>query len=288
MTKENFRRRRQRLREILGAPHCVSPAPVFDPLSARAAEDLGFEIAMLAGSAAALTVLGAPDLVLLTLSELAEQAHRISRASALPLLVDADHGYGNALNVRRTVEELEGVGVAGLTIEDTLLPARHGQARPELVSIQEGAAKMRAAVGARQSDDFVVVGRTSAASLVGIGETLARCQAYIDEGVDALFLSGIADRAMLETIVRSVALPLIVGSLPAEMSDRSYLADHNVRILLQGQAPLIQGIEATYAALKAMRSGIAPQQRGSELVRRLSGETDYRQLQQELLQAKPD
>src|SRR5476649_1671789 len=118
--------RRERLRTVLAGATCVHPGSVFDPISARIAESIGFEIGMLAGSTASLTVLGAPDLIVLTLGELAEQAYRICRAGTLPLLVDADHGYGNALNVRRTVEELENSGVAALTIEDTVLPRQFG------------------------------------------------------------------------------------------------------------------------------------------------------------------
>jgi len=120
--------RRERLRAILSGSSCILPASVHDPLSARIAADLGFEAAMLAGSVASLAVLGAPDLILITLTEFAEQARRIVRVCDIPLIVDADHGYGNALNVMRTVEELETAGVAALTIEDTELPASHGSA----------------------------------------------------------------------------------------------------------------------------------------------------------------
>src|SRR3954470_17724652 len=112
--------RRRRFREILKGGRCYHPASVYDPLSARIAQELGFECGMFAGSTASLTVLGAPDLILLTLTEFADQARRIGRAArGLPLLVDADHGYGNALNAMRTVEELEAAGVAAMTLEDT-------------------------------------------------------------------------------------------------------------------------------------------------------------------------
>ena len=102
--------RRERFRALLDGVRCIHPASVHDPVSVRIAEELGFEMGMFAGSVASLTVLGAPDLILLTLSEFADQAHRINRAGNLPLLVDADHGYGNALNVMRTVQELETAG----------------------------------------------------------------------------------------------------------------------------------------------------------------------------------
>src|SRR5438552_13753184 len=120
--------RRRRFRAILKGGRCYHPASVFDPLSARIAEDLGFEIGMFAGSTASMTVLGAPDLIVLTLSEFAAQAYRICRAGNLALLVDADHGYGNALNAKRTVEELETAGVSALSLEDTDLTRPYGTA----------------------------------------------------------------------------------------------------------------------------------------------------------------
>ena len=154
--------RRERFRAVLRGSECVHPGSVFDPISARIAEELGFEIGMFAGSIASFTVLGAPDLIVLTLTEFADQAYRINRAGKLPLLVDADHGYGNALNVMRTIQELETAGVAAASIEDTLLPRSYGETKPTLISIDEGVGKMRAALAAREDKSFVVVGRTSA------------------------------------------------------------------------------------------------------------------------------
>src|SRR3981081_181605 len=131
--------RRTRFRGIMGGSACLHPASVHDAISARIAADLGFEMGMFAGSVASLAVLGAPDLIVLTLSEFAGQAYRINRGAELPLLVDADHGYGNALNVMRTVEELETAGVAALSIEDTDLPPAQGPSdKAELLSLEEG------------------------------------------------------------------------------------------------------------------------------------------------------
>ena len=124
-----FRKRREALRSILSGSTCIRPGSVYDATSIRIAEDLGFEVGMFGGSVASLAVLGDPDIALITLTELAEQMRRMSRAASLPVLVDADHGYGNALNVRRTVQELEAAGAAGLTIEDTLLPQAFGQSQ---------------------------------------------------------------------------------------------------------------------------------------------------------------
>src|SRR3990170_7040638 len=134
--------RRERLRAIVAGKRCIHPASVYDGISARIAGDLGFEPMMFAGSVASFSVLAAPDLCVLTLSEFAAQAYRINRAGTLPLLVDADHGYGNALNVKRTVEELENAGVAALTIEDTLLPVPFGETDSRsLIPVSEGVGK---------------------------------------------------------------------------------------------------------------------------------------------------
>src|SRR5438067_13883926 len=128
-----FRKRREALRSILKSSGCIRPGSVYDATSIRIAEDLGFEVGMFGGSVASLAVLGDPDIALITLTELCEQMRRMSRAAPLPVLVDADHGYGNALNVRRTVQELEPAGAAGLTIEDTVLPQAYGEAKRDAI-----------------------------------------------------------------------------------------------------------------------------------------------------------
>ena len=182
----NLTERRERYRAVLAGDQCVHPASVFDPISARIAEDLGFEVGMLAGSIASFTVLGAPDIIVLTLTEFAQQIHRICRASTLSLMVDADHGYGNALNVKRTVEELESAGVSALTIEDTVLPRQFGTGETALISIEEGVGKMKAALSGRQDPSLVVAGRSSALSVTGVEDAIRRTKAYEAAGVDAV------------------------------------------------------------------------------------------------------
>src|SRR6202162_1288731 len=177
-TEMSFRTRREKLRSILVGSACIRPGSVYDAVSIRIAEDLGFEVGMFGGSVASLAVLGEPDIALITLSELAEQMRRMSRAAALPVLVDADHGYGNALNVRRTVQELEIAGAAGLTIEDTLLPQAHGEASTQLISLEEGVGKMKAALDARADPSLVIVGRTGAVSISSLEDAIARASAY--------------------------------------------------------------------------------------------------------------
>ena len=251
--------RRQRFRAVLAGGRCVHPGSVHDPISARIAEDLGFEVGMFAGSIAAMTVLGAPDLITLTLSEFAAQAYRICRAGNLALLVDADHGYGNALNVKRTVEELESAGVAALTIEDTDLPQPFGTVgRARMVSIAEGVGKMRAALAGRQDADLVIAGRTSAVAIEGLEAAVERAKAYEAAGVDALFFVGVKERQQLEALAAAVRLPIFLGGVSPALLDLDYLSSQGVRICLQGHQPFMAAIAAVHATLKALREGTPP------------------------------
>ena len=253
-----FQKRREVLRSILSGTNCIRPGSVYDAISIRIAEDLGFEIGMFGGSVASLAVLGDPDVALITLSEIAEQMRRMSRASSLPVLVDADHGYGNALNVRRTIEELETSGAAGLTIEDTLLPQAFGEARTQLISLEEGIGKIKAALDARRDPSLVIAGRTGAASIVSLDEAIARAKAYEACGVDALFFTGIKAKAELEAISVVTRLPIILGGAPEAMSDLAYLREQRVRIALQGHAPIAAATKAVFETLKALREGTPP------------------------------
>jgi carboxyvinyl-carboxyphosphonate phosphorylmutase len=232
---------------------------VFDPISARIAEDLGFEVGMFAGSIASGTVLGAPDLVVLTLTEFAQQIHRICRAGDLSLMVDADHGYGNALNVIRTVEELETAGVAALTIEDTLLPRSFGNAGEEqLISLEEGVGKMKAALAARQDPGLVIAGRTGALRSSGIPEAVRRAKAYQRAGVDAIFLAGPRTMEEVQEVHAEVGVPLLLGGAGGELADRQILAANGVRISLQGHLPFQAAVKAVHDTLKALREGVPP------------------------------
>ena len=149
---------RRNFRELLNADRCFHTASVFDPMSARIAADLGFEVGILGGSVASLQVLAAPDFNLITLSEFVEQATRICRVAQLPVLADADHGYGNALNVMRTVSELERAGISALTIEDTLLPPKFGRRSTDLIGMFEAVGKIRAALEARVDPEMAIIG----------------------------------------------------------------------------------------------------------------------------------
>ena len=273
--------RRERFRAIISGPSCVHPASVHDPISGRIAHDLGFEVGMFAGSTASLTVLGAPDLITLTLTEFAGQAHRIMRAVDLSLMCDADHGYGNALSVMRTVEELETAGVSGLSIEDTDLPQPYGLgAKQRMLSLEEGVGKMKAALAGRRDPDLVIAGRTSAPAIAGIEEAIQRAKAYAEAGVDAIFLVGIKSKAELDAVATAkIGKPLILGNTPPEIADKAYLSERGVRVALQGHQQFAAAVQGIYNTLKALREGANPSDlkgiASADLMRQLTRGDDY-------------
>ena len=271
---------RSRLRTVLAGSRCVAMATVFDPISARFADSLGYEAGLVGGSIVSHTVLGAPDVIVLTLSELAEQVRRCTRVSQVPLVIDGDHGYGNALNVMRTVQELDYAGAAAVMIEDTLLPRPFGVSdKPKLLPLDEALGKIKAAIQARENSDILILGRTSAASISGLPDALERLRAYEAEGVDALMVPGVRTREELEAISAGVRLPLVVGGTSEGLWDLDYLASRRVRLTSTGHQPFNVAVQALHQAMKAVREGTpAPHLPGAasgDLMRNATGADDY-------------
>jgi oxaloacetate decarboxylase len=280
--------RRERFRALMASNRCVHTGSVYDAISARIAEELGFEVGIFSGSVGSMAVLGAPDLVVLTLTEFAAQANRVCRAGNLCLLVDADHGYGNALNVRRTVEELETAGVCAMSIEDTVLPRPYGPSgKPTLIPVEEGIGKMKAALSARQDKKLCIAGRTSALAITGLDDAMKRAKAYEAAGVDAIFLAGGVTTEAIEAISSEIRIPLITGGGAGPLADLDWMAAHNVRVALQGHAPFSAAVQAVYDTLKALREGAKPGElRGiasPELMQRVTRAADYGQWTKDFL-----
>jgi carboxyvinyl-carboxyphosphonate phosphorylmutase len=235
-----------------------------------------------------MAVLGAPDIVLLTLSEFADQAYRICRAGNLALLVDADHGYGNALNVRRTVEELETAGVCALTIEDTELPQGYGTVgSTRLIPLDEGVGKVRAALDARQDPALVIVGRTGAAQITSLDDAIERVTAYEAAGADAVFLSGIKTLEQVRAIGATVKVPIMLGGSGSGPADRETLAKLGVRISLQGHQSFMAAVRATYDTLKALRDGVPPEElkglASGDMMKALTRDADHKRMMKDFL-----
>jgi carboxyvinyl-carboxyphosphonate phosphorylmutase len=178
------------------------------------------------------------------------------------------------------VQELEAAGAAGLTIEDTLLPQAFGQAKAQLISLEEGIGKMKAALDGRSDPSLVIMARTGAASISGLDDAIARARAYDSTGVDALFFTGLKNRAELEAVAAATRLPIVLGGFPDDMVDLTYLVGQRVRIALQGHAPFAAATQAVYETLKALRDGQPPNQlkglASSELTGRVTRDADMK------------
>ncbi|MBM6550040.1 isocitrate lyase/PEP mutase family protein [Marinomonas ostreistagni] len=261
---------RKDFRALLESSNCYYTASTFDPMSARIAEDLGFEVGILGGSVASLQVLAAPDFALITLSEFVEQATRIGRVARLPIIADADHGYGNALNVMRTVTELERAGVAALTIEDTLLPAKYGHKSTDLIPLEEAVGKIEAALEARIDPAMSIIARTNAGQLT-TEQVIARAKAYETAGADGICMVGVQDFEHLEAISAHLSIPLmLVAYGNPELNDRERLAANGVRIVVNGHAAYFAAIKATYDCLREQRGIAEGKLNASELSTRYS------------------
>ncbi|NBU00717.1 MAG: oxaloacetate decarboxylase [Betaproteobacteria bacterium] len=212
------------IRAALSGSDCETPATVFDPVSARIASEVGFQTAILAGSIASHVQLAAPDWIVLTLTELAHSVRNICRASSISLVVDADHGFGNPLNVVRSVRGKE-----------------------RLISREEAQAKLRAALYARSNAATVIVGRSSCLRIEGLDETIVRLQLFEQCGVDALMVIGLENEAQLAAIARATQLPLCCGPVPAALGSEQ-LAAHRVRWRITGHHAYAIAMRALYEA----------------------------------------
>lgn len=241
--------KRKRLRELLKAPGIIRAPGAFDAWSARLVEMAGFPAVYMTGYGASASVIGKPDIGLMTMSEMAIQAGNIASAVDIPLIADGDTGYGGVLNVMRTVCEFEKAGVAALQLEDQVFPKRCGHMEgKQLITKEEMAAKIRAAVEARKSDDFVIIARTDARAVTGMEDAIARALAYADAGADVLFVEAPRTVTEMEEIFRAIKLPLIANMV--EKGKTPFLpADELERI---GYKIAIYPVSTLYAATKAM------------------------------------
>jgi 2,3-dimethylmalate lyase len=198
------------LRQLLHAPGVIVAPGAYDCLTAKLIEDAGFPAVYMTGAGTALAKLGKPDLGFATLSEMVANAAAIAATLSIPLIADADTGYGGALNVYRTVQEYERAGVAALHLEDQVFPKRCGHLDgKQVIPREEMVLKLRAAVEARGDPDFVLIARTDALAVTGLADTIQRCQAYIEAGADVLFVEAIRTEAEIRQLTREVTVPLL-------------------------------------------------------------------------------
>jgi carboxyvinyl-carboxyphosphonate phosphorylmutase len=288
MIERSHHELRKAFGDLLQGTVCKFAASVFDPISVRMASDLGFEVAIQGGSVASLQVLGAPDIALLTLDEYVEQVSRVGRASQIPIIGDADHGFGNALNVMRTVTELQKAGVAALTLEDTHLPAKYDEQSHVLIEREEAASKIYAARFARSDDALTIIARTNVA-VTTLEDSIARTTAYEKAGADAICLVGVKDFQHLEALTAHLSVPIMLINYgnPA-LSDVEKLSAANVRIVVNGHAPYLSAIKATYEALREQSGTKGSEFSLPELLSKYTLSDNYREWAKTYLKSEHD
>ena len=247
----NNNRLRAALREQLADRNKIIVLPgVFDALSAKIAEHVGFEAMFQTGYGSSAALLGMPDYGLLNSGETVDNAMRIIRAVSAPVLVDADTGYGNPLNVWRLVRDLESLGAAGIFLEDQVWPKRCGHMRgKDVIAKDEYISKLKAALEARQSKDFIIVARTDARAPIGLDEAIERGKAYRKAGADVIFVEAPRSVEELKKVADEIDAPLV-----ANMIEDGVTPNLSASELLQlGYRIAVFPLSAIYSATFAMR-----------------------------------
>lgn len=217
---------KQKFRELLAAGGMVTAAGVYDGLSAKAAQQAGFEALYLTGNGSMASMLGVPDLGLATMDEMVRCAGDLAMAVKVPLLCDADTGYGGLLNIKRTVEAFERADLAGIHIEDQVMPKRCGAlGGVRVVDRQEAKTRIETAVRARQDPDFMIIARTDARDVNGLGEAVARAQLFALAGADAVMVEGLKSLAEIKMITGSVSIPVLFNIYESSGEDAYSLAE---------------------------------------------------------------
>jgi len=241
-----------RLRELLESGQTIVAPGAFDPLAARLVEEAGFPAVYMTGFGTSAAVIGRPDVGLLTMTEMAGNAGRIADCVDIPVIADADTGYGNPLNVIRTVGAYEAAGVAGIHIEDQVAPKKCGHMEgKQVIGAEEMAAKVRAAVEARTQPEFVIIARTDARAVEGLDAALERARMYRAAGADVLFIEALVSEAEIEEAARAFpGVPLLFNWAEGGKTPPVSLA----RLTQLGYRIVIFPISTLLAATAGMRA----------------------------------
>jgi 2-methylisocitrate lyase-like PEP mutase family enzyme len=248
----------QRLKELLARRAAVTVPGAANALFARVIEELGFEAVYVTGAGIANMLLGAPDVGLTTMTEVRDTAAAIAEAVSVPIIVDADTGYGNAVNVVRTVRALERAGAAGIQIEDQVFPKKCGHfAGKDVIAREEMVQKIKAAVDTRHDQSLQIIARTDAYAVEGLERALERAQAYVAAGADATFVEAPTTLEELARIPKALDVPQVAnivfgGKTPDP--GREKLAELGFSIVLYANAALQAALKASYDVLSVLKS----------------------------------
>jgi 2-methylisocitrate lyase-like PEP mutase family enzyme len=247
-----------RLRELLEAQELIVAPGVYDGISAALVAKLGFSAAYMTGAGVCASGYGLPDIGLVTLSEMAQRAAVLAGLLDIPLIADADTGYGSPINVVRTVREYERAGVAAIQLEDQVFPKRCGHlAGKDVIDADAFVLALRAAIDARRDPDTVIIARTDARALLGIDEAISRANRYADAGADVIFVEAPQSFEEIEQIAANVDAPLLLNVVPGGLTpevEHERLAELGYRIAIHPGAALAAVVPAAIEALSGLRA----------------------------------
>jgi carboxyvinyl-carboxyphosphonate phosphorylmutase len=249
------------LRTLIARPGAVTAPGAYDALTARIIEAAGFPAVYMTGYGTSAALLGQPDVGLLSLGEMVENARRIAQAVQIPVIADADTGYGNPLNVARTVRAYEAAGVAALHLEDQVSPKKCGHmSGKQVIPVEEMVQKLRAAVDARHDPDLLIIARTDARAVHGLEDALERSVRYHEAGADMIFVEAPESEAEVERVARSLNCPLLYNWAETGRTPPLPLA----RIEALGYKLVIYPVTALFAATKAVIQTMAALRRDGD------------------------
>jgi 2-methylisocitrate lyase-like PEP mutase family enzyme len=274
----------RKLRELLAGDELIVAPGVYDGVSAALVSKLDFSAAYMTGAGVVASAYGLPDIGLATLTEMADRARILSGLLGIPLIADADTGYGSPINVIRTVREYERAGVAAIQLEDQTFPKRCGHlAGKEVVDADTFARTLQAAVEARRDADTVIVARTDARAPLGLDEAIARANRYASVGADVIFVEAPRAEEEIERIAAEVSAPLLLNLVPGGLTpelDHQRLAELGYRIAIYPGAMVMAVVPAAIEALSSLRGRGLDEKHvpGPEAFFDLFGLTDWQEL----------
>ncbi len=254
-----------RLRELIARPGPLLAPGIYDCISAKSVEAAGYDAAFVSGAAVTASVLGYPDVGLQTMPEILNQVRNMARCVDIPLIVDIDTGYGNALNMMRAVREFEAADVAGIFFEDQSFPKRCGHFEgKKLITVEEMVVKIRAACEARRSDDFFIIARTDARAIEGLDRALERAHIYAEAGADGIYIEALLGEDEMRKAAREVKVPLQAnmseGSTKTPVLHYNVLHDYGFKIVSYSgllQRTAVRGMQKALGVLRKEGSAMS-------------------------------
>ena len=282
-------RKNELYRALLAKPAVTLAANIFDPLSARIAQIVGYDLLVLSGSVGKASNLAAPDIVISTLPDVQDHIRRITRNTDIPIMVDAEDGFGNAVNVWRCVRELEAAGVSGVEIEDNVVPRQFGIENPGLNPVATQVGKLQAAVAARTDPTTVIIARTATWG-VDRDHAVERIKAYAATGAEAFMLTGVKSKADIEATHKAAPeLPItVLAPPPGVRDDARFCSDANLKIIMLGNPTYLVAVKAIHDTLKFLKDGgdaalLKGQQADPDLARTITRTDEFEKWQKAFL-----